>query len=199
MLKVENLSITYNSTGQKVIDNLSFEVKKGEIVAIMGPSGCGKTTLLTAIQGLKRASMTLDGQIIVAEDTTVRTVFQEPRLFPWKTAFENIALVVKPDNLDKITSDLEAVALSGHENDYPDELSLGMQHRVNFLRAYASGADIILLDEPFSSLDHRTKMRIMTDFKDKIKKEKTTTLFVTHNETDAKFLAEKIIYLPHNV
>ncbi len=196
MLKVNNLSITYKATDKRVVDNLSFELKKGEVLAIMGPSGCGKTTLLKVIGGLlDNTQATIDGSIV--NKHPVATVFQEPRLVPWLDVIGNINLVYKNSllNIDEILND---VGLDGYQEYKPKKLSLGMQQRVNLLRAIFSEPDILLLDEAFSALDKVTKQKVMSFYKKIHRKYNLSTIFVTHNEEEAAFLADRIIYLGVN-
>jgi len=200
MLSLKNLSITFKSTNHSVIHNLSIEVGKGEIVAVMGPSGCGKTTLLNAIQGILSPEETiLGGEIRVRKAAKIHTVFQEPRLLPWRNVINNITFgletkgnIISESNIlvDKVMSRL---SLDDFKDYFPRQLSLGMKQRVNFARALVCEPDILLLDEPFSSLDRPTKLLIMTDFKKIIKNKKIATVFVTHSLEEANFIADKII------
>ena len=199
MLRVKGLSFCYKSTGQRVLNNLTFDIKKGETVAILGPSGCGKTTLLNYIQGLNQKEVELTGKVQIKKGATIRTVFQEPRLLPWRNALDNVAFgleasgVEKEEARRKALKTLALVGLKEAANRYSLQLSLGMQQRVNFARALTTRPDLILMDEPFSALDVDTKNIIMDEFKEIIKKNNFSTLFVTHNLAEAKILADKII------
>jgi len=205
MLKVNNLTIKYHRKERVVLHGLSFEIKKGEIVAILGPSGCGKTTLLSSIQGLFDAEEIItSGSIEIQPNAIVRTVFQEPRLLPWCDVLQNISFGQEAMNIDtkdaEVATDelLGIVKLKDFALYFPGQLSLGMKQRVNFARALVCNPDILLLDEPFSSLDEETKKAVMTDFKTIIKEKNITGVFVTHSIEEAKFMTQKIIYIDNN-
>jgi len=202
MLEVKNLSITYKSTGQKVFDDLSFDLKKGEILAIMGPSGCGKTTLLNAVASLLgNDEIAKKGKILSSDIHSIRIVFQESRLLPWRNVAKNIALGLEAENieknsiLEKVNSVIKLVGLTKYAGYYPHQLSIGMKQRVNFARAIACNPDLLLLDEPFSALDSGIKKEIISEFKKIIVRKKITTIFVTHSEAEAKALADRTLTL----
>ena len=199
MLVVKKLSISYLETGQKVFENLSFSVKKGEVVAIMGPSGCGKSTLLNYIQGLDNNKVIVTGEVN-NPFKKVRTVFQENRLLPWRTVFNNAILGLEAEGVsiegvgqENIAKTLASAGLANYKDHYPNQLSVGMKQRVNFVRAILSSPDLLLMDEPFSGLDKITKEKIQTDFLKLVKLKKLTTIFVTHSLEEAKFMADRII------
>ncbi|MEI6266815.1 MAG: ATP-binding cassette domain-containing protein [bacterium] len=205
MLKVKNLSITYKTTGQKVINSLNFSVEKGEVVAIMGPSGCGKTTLLKAIADLFESNEIFQkGELVLKKDANIRIVFQEANLLPWRNVLRNVTFGLETQNIEdaiaipRATNTLGLVGLSKYEKYFPHQLSLGMKQRVNFARAITCEPDILLLDEPFSALDTVIKEDIIREFKKIIKQKHITTIFVTHNEVEAKILSDKIITLGEN-
>lgn len=200
MLRVDNLSVTYKDTKQKALSGLSFELKKGEILTIMGASGCGKSTLLNIIQGLlTEREIVLAGEITIPENAIVRTVFQEARLLPWRTVAENISFALEAIGVDKSEANrkslmqLKSLELEKFADFYPDQLSVGMKQRVNFARAMVCKPDILLLDEPFSAVDHETKEKLIPQLLDKIEKEKITTLFVTHNKSEAERVGGRLI------
>lgn len=200
MLEVKNLTITYKSTGQTIIKNLSFEVEKGQTIAILGPSGCGKTTLLNYLQGLlSEEEIETRGSVYAPENLKIRTVFQESRLLMWWNVGRNVSLGLMAENLEEVdiksktSKALKLVNLSKYEKYYPKELSTGMKQRVNFARALATEPNILLMDEPFSALDSKTKLDIIKQFKKIIKGKKITTIFVTHNQEEANILADTII------
>ncbi len=206
MLWVKGLSIIYKSTGQKVLNGLSFQVKKGETVAILGPSGCGKTTLLNYLQGvLTEKEIKVSGELTITENAVIRTVFQEPRLLPWRNSQDNVAFGLEAKGTEKSKAQigakkaLNAVGLKKSAGKYPFQLSLGMQQRVNFARALVLKPDLLLMDEPFSALDSKTKAEIIAEFKRIIKKENITTIFVTHDKKEAETLANRIISLEENI
>ena len=177
-----------------VLNQISFNVKKGEIVALVGPSGCGKSTLLNLISGL----LTPDsGKIEI--NGKVGYMFQKDHLFEWRTVYKNITLgpeiaKIKIDS-EKIDQILKKYGLYDFKNHYPKELSGGMRQRVALLRTLALDPDILLLDEPFSSLDYQTKITVQDDIYKIIKDAQKTTLLVTHDITEAIAMADRVIVL----
>ena len=135
-----------------IFKNIVLKIKKGEFISIFGPSGCGKTTLLNMISGLDK---NFEGSIDAEKN--VSYMFQSPRLFPWLTAIDNIKFPIrKNSNSDKIANGLiKKVGLEKFKNQYPDKLSGGMQRRIALARAFASNPSVLLLDEPFISLDKK--------------------------------------------
>ena len=140
-----------------VIDGVSMEISAGEFVVFLGPSGCGKTTLLNIIAGLDKnaiVSVTLGNQQSL-HDIRISYMFQTPRLLPWLSVLENVQLVLdeNPENKDKAEELLKQMDLTDSLNEFPNRLSGGMQRRVALARAFATEPDLLLLDEPFVSLD----------------------------------------------
>ena len=177
-----------------VLNQISFDVKKGEIVAIVGPSGCGKSTLLNLISGLIKPD---SGKIEI--NGKVGYMFQKDHLFEWRTVYKNITLgpeiakiKIEPEKIDQI---LKKYGLYDFKNHYPKELSGGMRQRVALLRTLALDPDILLLDEPFSSLDYQTKITVQDDIYKIIKDAQKTTLLVTHDITEAIAMADRVIVL----
>jgi ABC transporter, ATP-binding protein len=177
-----------------VLNQISFDVKKGEIVAIVGPSGCGKSTLLNLISGLIQPD---SGKIEI--NGKVGYMFQKDHLFEWRTVYKNITLgpeiakiKIEPEKIDQI---LKKYGLYDFKNHYPKELSGGMRQRVALLRTLALDPDILLLDEPFSSLDYQTKITVQDDIYKIIKDAHKTTLLVTHDITEAIAMADRVIVL----
>ena len=177
-----------------VLNQISFDVKKGEIVAIVGPSGCGKSTLLNLISGLIQPD---SGKIEI--NGKVGYMFQKDHLFEWRTVYKNITLgpeiakiKIEPEKIDQI---LKKYGLYDFKNHYPKELSGGMRQRVALLRPLALDPDILLLDEPFSSLDYQTKITVQDDIYKIIKDAQKTTLLVTHDITEAIAMADRVIVL----
>ncbi len=193
-IRLENVNKRFGTLC--VLKNISFNVLEGEFISIIGPSGCGKTTLLHLIQGFSEQS---SGSIETYGEKGF--VFQDHSLFPWKTVKENIEVgpINKGKNKDvirKITKSLiKEINLKGFENHYPNQISEGMKQRVGIARALANNPEILLMDEPFGSLDYFTRLK-MQDFILKVKKErKLTILFVTHDIDEAIKLSERIIVL----
>lgn len=177
-----------------VLNQISFDVKKGEIVAIVGPSGCGKSTLLNLISGLIQPD---SGKIEI--NGKVGYMFQKDHLFEWRMVYKNITLgpeiakiKIEPEKIDQI---LKKYGLYDFKNHYPKELSGGMRQRVALLRTLALDPDILLLDEPFSSLDYQTKITVQDDIYKIIKDAQKTTLLVTHDITEAIAMADRVIVL----
>lgn len=178
----------------KVLEDISFNVYEGEIVALVGPSGCGKTTLLNLICGLFSPD---EGEVI--RRGKVGYMFQKDQLFEWRTIYKNITIGpeisrVKIDD-ERIINMLKKYDLYDFKDYYPKELSGGMRQRVALLRTLALDPDILLLDEPFSSLDYQTKIKVQEDMYKIIKEEKKTVILVTHDISEAISMADRIIVL----
>jgi NitT/TauT family transport system ATP-binding protein len=177
-----------------IIEDLRFELHAGEIVALVGPSGCGKTTTLRIVAGLDRD---FDGEVRWSAGTTPRigTVFQEPRLLPWRTVRQNIALVrpLDPAIAGPLLAELGLAHAGGL---YPTALSLGMARRVALARAFAVAPDLLLLDEPFVSLDpamaETGRQVLMRAWSARA----CAALLVTHDMAEAAALADRILLLP---
>ena len=191
MLEIKNLSKSYETL--KVLDNIQLKVKKGEIVAIMGPNGCGKTTLLNIISKTEKQ---YDGKIISDEKPSI--VFQHPSnsTIPWKNVWDNILLDKKDKQIQKKTIKLlKETNLWNKRNKYPYELSGGMRQLVAIIRCLVHERNLILLDEPFSSLDIVMTQQIRGEIINLWKKHKPTIILVTHYLDDALAMADKIILL----
>ncbi len=175
------------------IAGLAFEVQDGELVCVLGPSGAGKTTALNIIAGL---DANFEGKVSFrdAKPQRLSYVFQDPRLLPWRTLIENVALPLKgkADALDIAASWLDRVGLSGGHQLYPGQASVGMQRRAAIARAFAFGPTVLLMDEPFVSLDEKGARELRTLFIALWKAERVTTLFVTHNVAEAAELATRV-------
>lgn len=175
--------------------SVSFNLK--EVTCLLGPSGCGKSTILKILAGLEEA---YEGQVIGIEGKTLSFVFQESRLLPWLTVRENLLYVLQ-DKLpskyleERIEYFLKKVDLLTVKEDYPNTLSGGMKQRVSLVRAFAMPHDILLLDEPFQGLNIELKNQLMTLLEKLIAEECKTVIMVTHDETEARRLAHRIIYL----
>jgi ABC-type nitrate/sulfonate/bicarbonate transport system ATPase subunit len=177
---------------------LTLQVAAGEFVALVGPSGCGKTTFLNIVAGLDR-EFAGDVQLASRSDghpARVGYVFQEPRLLPWRTVYENIALVLPPARAPAIVKDmLKAVGLPKAQDLYPPQLSVGMSRRVAIARAFAIEPDLLLMDEPFVSLDHDTVEQLRDLLLKLWHARPTTVLFVTHDMREALVLADRLVLL----
>jgi NitT/TauT family transport system ATP-binding protein len=175
------------------IRDLVLDVPKDSMTVLMGPSGCGKTTLLRIVAGLDDNFI---GKLRVPESTRIGVVFQEPRLLPWRTVRQNIELVA---GADFSTEDLERLAarvgIADKLDVYPQELSLGLARRVAIARAFATKPDLLLLDEPFVSLDERTADRLRRLLLEVWSAQPTTAILVTHNAREAILLADLLVLL----
>jgi ABC-type nitrate/sulfonate/bicarbonate transport system ATPase subunit len=173
-----------------VLGKLSLSLSRGEVGALVGPSGCGKTTLLRIIAGLD-----CEGTVSLPDHGKLSMVFQEPRLLPWRTVEQNVRLAA-PDATDTGLDALFAtLGLSEHRGLYPGELSLGLARRAALARAFAVEPDLLLLDEPFVSLDAALAARLRDELAELVSCRPTTTLLVTHNVEEAIELADRIFLL----
>ena len=201
ILEIKNLSKIYHTTKSEIpaITNLNLNIKNGEFVAIVGPSGCGKTTLLSILCGLEDKS---DGKIIYPKDKLkIGYMLQTDTLFPWLNILDNSLLGLKVQNkinndtISKVKDYLATYGLKDFIYKYPNNLSGGMKQRVALIRTLAIDPDIILLDEPFSALDYQTRLTVSDDVWKIIKKEKKTTIMITHDIEEAISLADRVIVL----
>jgi len=199
-LKVDIRKKVY-ANGCCAIENLAFAAQAGEFVAIVGPSGAGKTTLLNLIAGLDR---NMDGSIAFhsgqGRQASPRTsfMFQEPRLMPWLSVQQNLELVLAPQSrahqVTPLQDLLALVGLPGCGAMFPGQLSGGMQRRVALLRAFIVEPDLLLMDEPFQSLDAPTANQLRILLQDLWQRTCPTVLFVTHNLREALSLADRILF-----
>jgi NitT/TauT family transport system ATP-binding protein len=179
-----------------VIQNLQFEQQSDQFICLVGPSGCGKTTLLNIIGGLDsdyEGDIQIDKKI---ENTNASFVFQTPRLLPWRTVLENIQLAnetnLSPDTIEQLLLEL---GLKNSLNSYPHHLSLGMQRRVALARAFSVNSDLLLMDEPFVSLDQPTARKARQLLLKLWQTQPKTLIFVTHDIEEAIQLADRILFL----
>ncbi|RLI83605.1 ABC transporter ATP-binding protein [Archaeoglobales archaeon] len=203
MIEARKVSMTYPD-GTEALKEVSFSVKKGEICSIIGPSGCGKSTLLFIFSGLLKPTggeVFINGRPVNSPRKDVSLILQDYGLFPWKNVRDNIAVGMKiqgfaENEIEKaVNSLIKKIGLAGFERSYPKQLSGGMRQRVAFARALALKPSIMLMDEPFSSLDALSREK-MQDFLIQIWKETSTTIvLVTHNIEEAVLLGKKIVVL----
>lgn len=176
---------------RQIIRDFSLEIKRGEIVSLLGPSGAGKTTLLNLIMGIEN----IDSGMISNNSKKISCIFQEDRLLPWKTLYQNINLVCPQKSRSQIMDIIEMVGLAGFENKYPSELSGGMRQRTSIARAIAYDGDFVIMDEPFKSLDYGLRFSLLQLVHDIFIKLEKTVLFVTHDVDESLFLSDRIIVL----
>jgi len=209
MLEVENITKIFMNEKSKilVLENVSFSVGNAEFVCLVGPSGCGKSTLLRIMAGLENADsgrILFHGQPIAKPTPKISVVFQLFGLLPWKTALENVEVplevlnVNKEDRIRIAKEYLRMVGLEGFENTYPHDLSGGMKQRVGIARALALKPDILLMDEPFSSLDEITA-KTLRELVLGIWRDRSTPpdsiLMVSHNVEEAVYMADRVIVM----
>lgn len=185
----------------QVLENINFQLEKGDFVTVIGPSGCGKSTLLKIIAGLDsdfEGEITIDRERITKPSKKQGFIFQEHRLFPWLTVEENIAadLSLKDKYVkDKVREWVEIVRLDGFEKSYPKEISGGMSQRVAIARALLRDPNVLLLDEPFGALDAFTRSHLQEVLLNIWEQKKTTMIFVTHDIDEAIYLSNRIIIM----
>lgn len=190
---INQLSYSEGTTRRTVIDHIDLAINETECVCLLGPSGCGKTTLLNTIAGLldSPSANVLFGQI----DVRLGYIFQEPRLMPWLTLQQNIELVLPRKNPKLVTQVLNEVGLLSYAQQYPIALSGGMLRRASIARAFVIKPQLLLLDEPFVSLDSPTAMQCRNLLLDMAKTHQTTIIFVTHDINEALYIADRIVFL----
>lgn len=199
---IENLSVIYRNN-ICAVKNLNFEVNPRELVCLIGSNGCGKTTVLYAIANYIKYSgrILLDGEQMNMINPKIGVIFQQYNLFPWKTVLENINFGLKFNNTNKKERDvlikryINLMKLNGFENCYPSQLSGGMQQRVAIARTLVTDPEIILMDEPFSSLDAQTRFSMCNLLFKIWNKYKKTIIFVTHDIDESIYLADRILVM----
>jgi NitT/TauT family transport system ATP-binding protein len=206
-LRVQNVTKRFISADKEIvaISGMSFDVQPGQFISVIGPSGCGKSTLFNIIGGFigdYEGEVLLDGQANVAR-RSIGTVFQEESTFPWRTTLENVALPLeavgmpKKERLERAQHFIKLVGLEGFEESYPSELSGGMRQRTAIARTLAFDPKILLMDEPFASLDEQTRL-LVGDKVLQIQQElNQTTLLITHNITEAVQLSDRVIVMTY--
>lgn len=197
-IEVKNLSKTFKNSKEEieVLKDISFNVYENEFLVILGPGQCGKTVLLNIMADMEEVT---EGEVRFEGERNVGFVFQRYALFHWKNVLKNVAAPLKYRGVDKKTRKetamkyIDLVGLKGFEKAYPAQLSGGMKQRVGIARAYASGNDIILMDEPFGALDAQTRYQMQDEILRIRNKEKTTVVFVTNNIEEAIYLGDRIL------
>ncbi len=193
-VQVQNKAYTRAGGGAPIVvlDNIEFALHAGQTLAIIGPSGCGKSTLLRIIAGLDKQ---YDGVISRPQPGRLSMVFQEPRLLAWRDVETNIRLVAPDISTTALADLLQALGLDEHARAFPGELSLGLARRVAIARAFAVAPQLLLLDEPFVSLDEALVGKLRAELAALVAKHAMTTLLVTHDLLDAVALADQLLVL----
>lgn len=204
-VSIDDVSLVYESGSERIqaIQDFSLEVESQDLISLLGPSGCGKSSLLHMVGGFIEPT---DGEILVEGEPVTGPgpdrglIFQEYALFPWKTVLGNVKFGLRHVDRDRSKTEIDEIArqyirrvgLEGFENQYPKELSGGMKQRVALARSLAYDPDILLMDEPFASVDAQTREILQDDLLDIWRETKKTILFVTHNIEEAVFLSTKV-------
>jgi NitT/TauT family transport system ATP-binding protein len=205
-LHVERVSHVYDDQHGTVdaLDNISFEIQPGEFVCIVGPSGSGKSTLLRIMAGLiqpQQGRVWLDGQVVTTPRSSIGIVFQKANLMPWRTVRANVGLPLEMEHLpsneieNRAQALIDLVGLTGFEESYPHGLSGGMEQRVAIARALIHNPAVLLLDEPFGSLDALTRERMALELTRIWSTQKTTVVMVTHSIQEAVFLSDRVLVM----
>lgn len=206
ILEVKNISKKYQGKEGEVlaIENANFRIKEGEFVSIIGPSGCGKSTLLSIISGLEtktNGEIYIEGEKVEGISPKIGYMLQKDCLLDWRTIWSNtifgleIKGKVNEENKKYVEELLKKYNLYEFRNKYPSELSGGMRQRVALIRTLAIKPKILLLDEAFSALDYQTRIMVTNDIYNILRKEKITTLMVTHDISEAISMADRVLVL----
>lgn len=201
----EDVCLTYHTPQSEtpVLDAISFSASKGELLGIVGPSGCGKTTILSLISGIITPT---SGRVLTGGEPPEKCdisgyMLQKDELLPWRSIMANILLGAELKKSDKAAAKqkagelLEKYGLSGIEKHFPSQLSGGMRQRVALIRTLVLAPQIILLDEPFSALDFQTRLQVVGDVYDMLKREEMTAVFVTHDINEAISMCDRVLVL----
>jgi NitT/TauT family transport system ATP-binding protein len=203
IVEVREVGKTYEG-GVEALRNVNLGFPRGRLSTLLGPSGCGKTTLLKIIAGLIKPNageVWVKGRKVEAPGPERAFVFQDFALLPWANVLRNVAFGLELQGVPRERRDdaarrqIAEVGLSGFESSYPNQLSGGMKQRVGLARALAVDADIILMDEPFSSVDEQTRRKFQEDLLDLLQRRQKTVIFVTHSIEEAAYLSDQIVLL----
>ncbi len=209
LLSADDIHHTY-SPGKpeehRALGGISFSVEEGEFVSIVGPSGCGKTTLMRCLSGLMQptaGTVSMEGRTISAVPDDLTLVFQDysRSLYPWLRVADNVEFPLKDHRLpraerrERVAQALADVGLTGHETKYPRQLSGGMQQRVAIARALAYRPSMLLMDEPYASVDAQTRESLEDMLLDVWERRNKTVLFVTHDIDESVYLADRVLVL----
>ncbi len=208
LLLVQDLAKSFETPEGPVIavDRVSFAVGQGELVSLIGPSGCGKSTIFNMIGGLTPMSegrVMVDGGAVPGPHPAIGMVFQEESTFPWRTVLENVAFPLeiqgmrRQERIERAMRFIEMVGLDGFQRRYPSELSGGMRQRVSIARALGFSPKILLMDEPFASLDEQTRLLLGDKVLELQQQLSQTILLITHNITEAVQLSDRILVMSY--
>jgi len=210
MIEIQGISKSFqktvknNSTELRALANVSLSIRENEFVSIIGPSGCGKTTLLKIIDGLipcDSGGISINGKHVSAPGPDRAVVFQTFALLPWRTVLANVEFSLELRRLPKEERErtareyLKRVGLADFENHYPHELSGGMQQRAGLARALAVNPMILLMDEPFGSVDAQTRQLLQEELLELWQRERKTVIFVTHSMDEAVYLSDRVVVM----
>ena len=199
--KIE-IDVAHSYGSLNVLDHIKFDVQENEFLCVLGPSGCGKTTLANLIAGLLKPSMgvvKVDGTPVNPRKHSISYVFQARSCLPWRTVRDNVKIALEIKGIpasvakEKIANVLQIVGLKGFENYYPNQISGGMKQRVAIARAFCVESDLLILDEPFGSLDAQTRYVMQMEVLKICEKMKRTVIFITNNIEESVFLADRLI------
>lgn len=206
MIEVKDVTKHFENgkSSVQVLDQISFQVKRGEIITLLGKSGCGKSTLLNMVGGFEKATdgaVMLDGNEIKRPTRKCTMLFQQINLLPWRTVLKNVELGLEGEKIStsekksRVMDALSLVGLEQHLQQFPHELSGGMQQRVAIARALAMQPDVILMDEPFAALDTFNRYLLQDELIRIQQKLKTTILMVTHDIDEAVYLSDRVLIM----
>lgn len=206
ILEIKNISKTYQHKNGELlaIKDVNFKVKEGEFISIIGPSGCGKSTILSIIAGLEEKTegeIYIEGKEIDNISSKIGYMLQRDCLLEWRTIYDNVMLgleikkIKNQENIDYAEELLKKYSLYEFKDKFPNQLSGGMRQRVALIRTLAIKPKILLLDEAFSALDYQTRIKVTVDIYKILKKERITTVMVTHDITEAISMADRVIVL----
>ena len=205
-LELRNVSMVYSQRGKPfaAVRDVSLQVEAGQFISIVGASGCGKTTLLRIVDGLTtptRGQVWVDGQAVNRPGPDRGFVFQQDALFPWRTLLDNVIFGLeiqgrsRKESRERAAGLLSLVGLNGFEHHFPHELSGGMRQRANLARALTIDPDVLLMDEPFASLDAQTREIMQAELLRIWRSNRKTVLFVTHQIDEAVYLADRVVVM----
>ena len=202
--KVKVMNLTKQFDQLLVLDDISFDVKKGEFLCIVGPTGCGKTTFLNSLTKLyqpTKGEILINNEPVDLKKHSIAYIFQEYSTMPWLTVEENIRFGLEIKHTSKALADqkveeyLEVVGLTKYRKYYPDQLSASMLQRVVIARAFATEPELLLMDEPYGQLDIELRFKLEDELLSLWKRNGTTVIFITHNIEEAVYLGERILVL----